>query len=138
MKDIDKKIIKMKDIDKIICSKIYNCCKENREFISTQLVSMGGYKTYNEFLEDISKSPDIALWALCHILDGLADENFIKQMQYEWVEQEIVSAIEYDVVYKVKDGDEYKYFRIGCDVEFTHRFFSIEVKKVTKTVTVFE
>lgn len=128
----------MKDIDKIICSKIYNCCKENREFISTELVDMGGYKTYNEFLEDISKFPDIALWALCHILDGLADENFIKQMQREWEEQKIVSAVEYDTVYKVKDGDEYKYFRIGYDAEITHSFFSIEVKKTTKTITVFE
>lgn len=128
----------MKDIDKIICSKIYNCCKENMEFISTELVGMGGYKTYNEFLEDISKSPDVALWTLCHILDGCADEKFIEQMQREWEEQKIVSAVEYDTVYKVKDGDEYKYFRIGYDAEFTYSFFSIEVKKVTKTVTVFE
>lgn len=128
----------MKNIDKIICSKIYNCCKENKEFISTELVDMGGYKTYNDFLEDISKSPDIALWTLCHILDGCADVKFIEQMQREWEEQKIVSAVEYDTVYKVKDGDEYKYFRIGYDAEFTRSFFSIEVKKVTKTITVFE
>lgn len=128
----------MKNIDKIICSKIYNCCKENKEFISTELVDMGGYKTYNDFLEDISKSPDIALWALCQILNDYADVNFIEQMQREWVEQKIVSAFEYDTVYKVKDGDEYKYFRIGYDAEFTHSLFSIEVKKVTKTITVFE
>lgn len=128
----------MKDIDKIICNKIYNCCKENRKFISTELVSMCGCKTYNEFLKEISKSPDMALWALCHILDGFADANFIKQMESEWVEYSIVNAIEYDIVYKIKDENEYRYFRIGYDAEIKHCFFSIEVKKVTKTITVFE
>ena len=55
--------------------------------------------------------------------------NLAEQMQREWVEQKIVSAVEYDTVYKVKDGDEYKYFRIGYDAEFTHSFFQSKLKK---------
>ena len=48
-------------------------------------------------------------------------------MQCEWVEHEIVSAIEYDVVYKVKDGDSFRggpayYIKQGIDQDNIYAF----------------
>lgn len=130
----------MKDIDKMICSKMHECCKENEKFMSRELVyDMGGYKTYDEFLEDVKSSPDNALWALCHILDGYGDEEFIKCMQISWVEEEYIDYEgDYDMIYYVEDGDEKRYFKIMFDIESTFLYHSYEVKKVTKTITVWE
>lgn len=130
----------MKNINEMICSEMYECCKENTEFMSHELVyDMGGYETYDEFLKDVKSSPDTALWALCHILDGCGDEGFVEDMQLSWVEEEY---IDYEgdngIVYYVSDGDEKRYFKISFDSELTFSYYAYEVKKVTKTITVWE
>ena len=129
----------MKDIDELICNAMYECCKDNMEFIARELVyGMGEYKTYDEFLEDVRSSPDIALWALCHILDGYGDENFVEDMASIWVERIPSWVCNDDIIYYVEDGDEKRYFRIGFDTELTYSYYAYEVKKVTKTITVWE
>ena len=128
----------MKDIDEMICNEMYECCKENMEFIPKELIDDGGYETYDEFLEDVKSSSDVALWALCHILDGYGDENFVEDMHLAWVEKEYLDGWSVDSVYYVSDGDEKRYFKIGVDDELTYSYYSYEVKKVTKTITVWE
>lgn len=130
----------MKDIDEMICSKMYECCKENERFMSRELVyDMGGYKTYDEFLKDVKSSPDNALWALCHILDGYGNMDFVDCMELAWVVDEYIDYEEDDdIVYYVSDGDEKRYFKIGVDNELTYTYYSYEVKKVTKTITLWE
>ena len=131
----------MKDIDKMICNEMYECCKENQKFMSRELVyDMGGYETYDEFLEDVRSSPDTALWALCHILDGYGGKGFVEDMRLAWVEEEYIDYESWydDIVYYVSDGDEKRYFKIGVDDELTYSYYSYEVKKVTKTITVWE
>lgn len=133
----------MKDIDKMICNKMYECCKDNMESMSNELVyDMGGYETYDEFLKDVKSFPDTALWALCHILDGCGDEGFVEDMQLAWVVDEYIDYEGYDdIVYHVSDGDEKRYFRIGFDSfdsRLTFSYHAYEVKKVTKTITVWE
>ena len=125
----------MKDIDELICNAMYGCCKENQKFMSDELVyDMGGYKTYDEFLDDVKSSSDTSLWALCHILDGFGGKGFVEDMQLAWVEYEG----EEDIVYYVCDGGENRYFKIGVDNELTYTYYAYEVKKVTKTITVWE
>lgn len=130
----------MKDIDELICNAMYGCCKENMRFMSCELVyDMGAYETYDEFLEDVKSSPDTALWALCHILDGYGDEDFVECMQLAWVVDEYIDYEgDDDIVYYVTDGNENRYFKIGFDTELTFSYYSYEVKKVTKTITVWE
>lgn len=131
----------MKDIDEMICNEMYECCKDNMEFIPRELIyNMGGYKTSDEFLDDVRSSPDTALWALCHILDGAGDENFVEDMEYAWVVDEYINLEGWcdDIVYYVSDGDEKRYFKIGVDNELTYTYYAYEVKKVTKTITVWE
>jgi hypothetical protein len=43
-----------------------------------------------------------------------------------------------DIIYYVEDGDEKRYFKIMFDIESTFLYYSFEVKKVTKTITVWE
>lgn len=130
----------MKDIDEMICNKMYECCKENEKFMSDELIyEIGGYKTYNEFLKDVRSSPDTALWTLCHILDGYGSMDFVDCMQLAWVEEEYIDYEGDDeIVYHVIDGDEKRYFKIMFDIESTFLYHSYEVKKVTKTITVWE
>lgn len=131
----------MKDIDELICNAMYGCCKENQKFMSDELVyDMGGYETYDEFLDDVKSSSDTALWALCHILDGYGDKDLVDCMQIAWVEEEYINFEGWydDIVYYVCDGDEKRYFKIGVDNELTYTYYSYEVKKVTKTITVWE
>lgn len=138
---ITKQFKEMKDIDELICNAMYGCCKENQKFMSDELVyDMGGYKTYDEFLEDVRSSSDTALWALCHILDGSGDKDFIECMQLAWVIDEYVDFEGWcdDIVYYVCDGDEKRYFKIGVDNELTYTYYAYEVKKVTKTITIWE
>ena len=130
----------MKDIDEMICSEMYECCKENAEFISSELVyEMGAYETYDMFLKDVKSSPDTALWTLCHILDGYGDKDFVDCMQIAWVEEEYIDYEGDDgIVYYVSDGNEKRYFKIMFDIESPFLYHSHEVKKVTKTITVWE
>lgn len=130
----------MKDINEMICNEMYECCKDNMESMSCELVYyMGGYETYDEFLEDVKNSPDTALWALCHILDGFGDKDFVECMQLAWVVDEYIDYEgDDDIIYYVSDGDEKRYFKIGFDAELTFSYSPIGVKKVTKTITVWE
>ena len=131
----------MKDIDEMICSEMHECCKDNMEFIPRELIyDMGGYKTYDEFLEDVRSSSDTALWALCHILDGCGGKGFVEDMTLAWVVDEYINFEGWcdDIVYYVSDGDEKRYFKIGVDNELTYTYYAYEVKKVTKTITVWE
>jgi hypothetical protein len=130
----------MKDIDEMICNEMYGCCKENERFMSNELVyDMGGYKTYDDFLKDVKSSPDTALWALCHILDGYGDKDFVECMELAWVVDEYIDYDgDDDIVYYVCDGDEKRYFKIGFDAELTFSYYSYEVQKITKTITVWE
>lgn len=130
----------MKDINEMICSEMYECCKDNMESISHELVyDMGGYETYDMFLKDVRSSSDTALWALCHILDGYGDKDFVDCMQLSWVEEEYIDYEGDDAnVYHVSDGYEKRYFKIGFDSELTFSYYAYEVKKVTKTITAWE
>lgn len=130
----------MKDIDEMICNEMYECCKENEEFMSRELVyEMGAYETYDMFLKDVKSSSDTALWTLCHILDGCGNKDFVECMQLSWVEEEYIDYKgDKDTVYHVSDGNEKRYFKIGFDNELTFSYYSREVKKVTKTITIWE
>jgi hypothetical protein len=130
----------MKDIDEIICNEMYECCKENQKFMSRELVyDMGAYETYDDFLKDVRSSPDTALWTLCHILDGYGDKDFVDCMELAWVVDEYIDYEGDDgIVYYVADGDEKRYFKIMFDIESPFLYHPHEVKKVTKTITVWE
>lgn len=137
---ITKQFKEMKDIDELICNAMYGCCKENQKYMSDELVyDMGGYKTYEEFLEDVRSSSDTALWALCHILDGYGGKDFVDCMQIAWVEEEYIDYEgDDDIVYYVEGDDGERYFKIMFDIESPFLYHSHEVKKVTKTITVWE
>ena len=101
----------MKDIDKMICNEMYECCKENAEFISSELVyEMGAYETYDMFLKDVKSSPDTELWTLCHILDGCGDKDFVECMQLSWVEEEYIDYLDEEEF--VEQTTTYTYNRV--------------------------
>ena len=125
----------MKDINKVLCERMYEFVKEHIDEVTEKKDIFGhpqtfeslGFKDAKDMLGQIKNDADIAYWALTELLYWALSRDYMHEL---FIQEETDTF----TVFKLQDGDNERY--LICKYELHKPIEIKEVKKVTKLVEV--